>query len=272
MDTIPKERGPNRFRIFTNLYVGSFLLFTISAFGQAFGEKELKGRVVSSDGDVAATHVLNTTTKRAAITDVNGYFSIGVHLNDTLVFSAVQFRKKTIVVTMGVLDSKFITVTLEDANIALDEVVVTPYNLTGELARDMRRLNVPTPKTASSLGLPNADVRVITQAERHLFTATSNPFMGLDPLINALSGRTKMLKRRVELENKYSKTQRVKQFYPDSVLVRELKIPELKLDDFLYFCEMDGTFAEVIATRDKLKIWEYLRDRSVVYRRNNGLQ
>lgn len=53
----------------------------------------MEGKVYSKDGDVAATHVLNITSKRATITNISGFFAIQVQLNDTLVFSAVQFKK-----------------------------------------------------------------------------------------------------------------------------------------------------------------------------------
>lgn len=269
MDRIAMGMHLNFSRIIIKFLLGNFLLMVANVSGQTFGEKTLEGRVYSSDGDVAATHVLNTTTKKAAITDIEGFFSIGVHLNDTLVFSAVQFQKKTLVVTTGIWDSKFISIGLEETNIALDEVVVTPYNLTGELGRDMERLRVVKPITATSLGLPNAYVRIPTKAERQLYAATANPLMGFDPLINAITGYTKMLKKRVAQEKKYARTERVKKFYPDSVLVKELEIPETKLDDFLYFCEIDPNFSKVIDTQDKLRIWDYLRDRSVVYRKEN---
>lgn len=259
-------------RVFMILLLGGFLLMAPRAVGQTFGQKMLEGKVHSSDGDVAATHVLNTTSKKAAITNIDGLFSIAVHLNDTLVFSAVQYQKKMVVVTSGIWHSKFISVGLEEANFTLDEVVVTPYNLTGELGRDMKRLNVPPPITAASLGLPNAFVRIPTQSERKLFAATANPIMSLDPLINAITGRTKMLKQRVAQERKYARTERVKQFYPDSVLIRELKIPQSRLNDFLNFCEIDSDFAAVIDTHDKLKIWDYFSLKSVVYRENNGLE
>ncbi|GGW23155.1 hypothetical protein GCM10007383_03990 [Arenibacter certesii] len=248
-------------------------------FGQTFGEKNLEGRVYSSDGDVAATHVLNTTTKRAAITNMDGFFTIGVHLNDTLVFSAVQYRKKTMVVTAAILESKFISVALEETNIVLDEVVVTPYNLTGDLNRDMKRLNVPPPVTASGLGLPNSNVKPLTQSERLLREASMGPLtlgtftsIPFNPLINAITGRTKMLKKRVARDEDYARTERVKQFYPDSVFVQVLKIPESKVDDFLYFCEVDPAFDPVVDTKDKLKIWDYFKSRSVEYRRENEVE
>jgi len=250
-----------------------FFLMGIQMSAQTFDPKTLEGRVYSSDGDVAATHVLNTTTKKASITDMDGHFSIVVHLNDTLVFSAVQYQRKTLVVSSNILESKFISVGLEEGNIALDEVVVTPYNLTGELGRDMERLDVAMPVTAAGLGLPNAYVKIPTQAERKLFEATSGGgFIPLNPVINAITGRTKQLKELVAVEKKYARTERVKQFYPDSLWIKELGIPENKLNDFLYFCEVDPAFTTIVDTADKLKIWNYLSHRSIAYRENNGLR
>lgn len=249
-----------------------FFLMGIQLSAQTFDSKTLEGKVYSSDGDVAATHVLNTTTKKASITDVDGLFSILIHLNDTLVFSAVQYKKKTLIVSASIMESKFISLELEAVNIALDEVVVTPYNLTGELDRDMKRLDVAPAVTAAGLGLPNAYVKIPTQTERRLFEATSGGgFIPLNPIINGITGRTKQLKELVAVEKKYARTERVKQFYPDSLWIKELGIPENRVDDFLYFCEVDPNFTTVVDTADKLKIWNYLNRKSVVYRENNGL-
>ena len=109
---------------------------------QSFEEKRIEGRVYSNDGDVAATHVLNTTTQRAAITDIDGFFQINAKLNDTIVFSAVQYTRKEIVVTLSILESTFINVPLEDALTELDEVIVMPYNLTGDMSRDANRIAI----------------------------------------------------------------------------------------------------------------------------------
>lgn len=231
--------------------------------------KTLEGKVYSEDGDVAATHVLNTTTKKAAITDINGYFSIAVSLNDTLVFSAVQYKRKEVVVHAGILESSFLSVPLEESNIALDEVIVMPYNLTGELGRDMNNMDVEPVVSASSLGLPNAHVRIPTQAERSLYAATANPIMSFDPLINAITGRTKMLKKRVARDIKYNKSQQLRTQFADSLFVLQLKIPLGKIDDFLYFCEVDANFNTIVDSQDLFAIWEFIKQKSVVYRKNN---
>lgn len=266
-----------------NLFL--ILLFISSWVGaQNPFSKELEGRVVSKSGDVAATHVQNKTTKRATITDVNGYFTIQATVNDTLIFSAVQFKKKEIVVTTDMLQSALIQIPLEDALTELDEVVVTPYNLSGDISKDLNILETEPVVTASTLGLPNAYVKKIPQSERLLQEAAgmqvtgitsgmgAGGSMSLNPIINGITGRTKMLKKRVKRDKKYERTQRVRAFYADSVFITDLKIPQQKIEDFMYFCEVDTTFQTIIDTHNHLKIWEYLRKQSLVYRENNELR
>ncbi|MFD2791656.1 hypothetical protein KCTC52924_02224 [Arenibacter antarcticus] len=266
-------------KTFTKLFLGSFLLMVAQVSGQTFGAKTLEGRVYSSDGDVAATHVLNTTSKKATITDIDGFFSIVIHLSDTLVFSAVQYQKKIVVVSTEILESKFISVGLVETNIALDEVVVTPYNLTGELGRDMRRLNVERPITATSLGLPNAHVKPLMQSERLLREASMGPLslgtftsIPFNPLINAITGRTKMLKKRVARDVRYNKVQHIRTKFADSLMVLQLKIPAEKIEDFLYFCEVDPDFIRAVDSQDDFKVWGFMEQKSRVYRKNNGLE
>ncbi len=255
-----------------NLLLIVFILFSASVGAQTLFSKKMEGRVYSKDGDVAATHVQNITAKRATITDIDGFFAINVNLNDTLVFSAVQFKRKKIVVTPKILRQRMLNVPLEEALTELDEVVVTPYNLSGDITKDLKTIKTDPVVTASTLGLPNAYVLPITKAERELYAATANPIMSFDPLINAITGRTKMLKKRVARNKLYSRTERVKAFYADSLFRIDLKIPEAKINDLLYFCEVDAEFQAVVDTHDRLKIWEFLRKKSVLYRKNNGLE
>lgn len=244
-------------------------VFTVAQTGET---KLLQGKVTSKEGDVSGVHVLNTTTQRAGITDYNGYFGIQVSVNDTVVFSAVQFKKKQIVITSTIFESKTLIVPLEEALEELDEVTVTPYNLSGDISKDLQTLNTEPVVTASTLGLPNAYVKVPTKAERELYEATSGSIgIPLNPILNGISGRTKMLKKRVKRDNLYSRTERVRSFYADSLYQTELKIPKDRTDDFFYFCEIDTAFQAVVDTHDLFGIWEYLKRRSLVYRNNNEL-
>jgi len=253
-----------------NLFLVAFVLISSSLEAQSLFSKKIEGQVISKGGDVAATTVQNISTNRATITDGNGFFQIAANLNDTLLFSAVQFKKKEIIVSREILQQRFLRVELEDALTELDEVVVTPYNLTGDITKDIDIIKIESVVTSSTLDLPNAYVLPITKAERELFEATTGGgIIPINPILNGISGRTKMLKQRIERNKLYSRTERVKAFYADSLFLTDLKIPIEKIDDLLYFCEVDSKFQSVVDTHDRLKIWEFIRKKSILYRENN---
>lgn len=241
--------------------------------------KRIEGRVFSKDGDVATVHVSNISTKRGAITDVSGYFEITARLNDTLVFSAVQYERVEIIVTWGVLEKKLVQVPLKESLTELDEVVVMPYNLTGDLDRDMGNMKVGPVVTASTLGLPNAFLRPPTQSERKLDAArTWDAYfyviaMGskLDPLINYFSGRTKMLNQRIAREAQSKWIEEVRGYYPDSLYVHELKIPNANAGDFFYSCEKDSLFEVTARNGGRLQLWEVLKKNSIKYLKDNAI-
>ncbi|MGB5497725.1 MAG: hypothetical protein WBM77_02215 [Maribacter sp.] len=249
-----------------------FVLLGTTLSAQTLFYKQIEGRVYSEGGDVAATHVLNITSDKASITDLNGFFSITAKLNDTLVFSAIQFKRKTMVVTNSVIESKLLYVPLEDAITELDEVIVMPYNLTGDMTLDLDRMVIEPIVTASTLGLPNAYVIPPTKAERELNEATTGGgILPLNPILNGISGRTKMLKNRIARNEKYERTLRVRAFYADSMYRKEFKIPEDNIANFMYFCEVDPAFQTVVDTHDRFGIWEFMRKKSIVYREFNAL-
>ena len=254
-----------------HLLIFFFIGISTTVVGQSFFTKKVEGRVYSKEGDVAATHVQNITTKKATITDIKGFFAITANINDTIVFSAVQFKKKQIVITSEILAQSIWNVLLEDALNELDEVIVTPYNLTGDLTKDAKVIAIEPVVTSSTLGLPNAYVKPLTKAERELFEATTGGGIPLNPILNGISGRTKMLKERVKRNKKYERTQRVRAFYADSLITSDLKIPQLRISDFMYFCEVDDAFSSIVDTHDQLKIWRFLQKKSILYRENNGL-
>lgn len=258
-----------------------FLLCTVAVFSaraQQVGVRELKGKVYNKDKDVVGVAVQNITANRAVITDLDGNFSILVRLNDTLVFSAVQFKRKILPVNEALFNTNFITVPLEEFVNELKEVVVTPYNLSGDLNQDLDGLQLEKDVSAEALGLPNAHQKIPTQSERKLQQATYGKFNvamilspPLDPIINAITGRTKMLKNRVKVDKAYARTQRVQDFYVDSLFIATLKIPIANIDDFMYFCEVDEEFQKTVDDGDKLKIWDFLILKSRAYRENNNL-
>ena len=254
-------------------------LIVFLTFGIFYGQEsvtELEGRVFSVANDVSAVHVSNISENKGTITDENGFFEISVIIGDTLVFSAVQFKKKELVVTQEVLDYPLFLVALEETLNELNEVVVMPYNLSGDLQKDMGKIVIGPVITSSTEGLLNADVKRVTQSQRKLYTArTWDLEIGFgfkvktDPLINYFSGRTKRLKKRIAQEAQSKWIEKVRAYYPDSLYVQELKIPENNVGDFIYSFEKDTLFEGIVRNGDKLKLWEFLQIKSEEYHVNN---
>lgn len=261
-----------------SLFLCFFLAFHLLS-AQSYFIKSLEGKVLFDAKGITDVHIMNTTAGKATISDEEGRFTIDVTLGDTLLFSAVQYKRKSLVISTAILQSKIVYIRLEEFVNELDEVVVRPYNLSGDLMRDMQQMKIDPVVTASTLGLPNAYVKPMMQSERLLREASLGPFsigmltsIPFNPLINAISGRTKMLKKRVARDKKYLLSQRVRNYYPDSIFVKQLGIPEESIADFMYYCEVDEHFDSIVATEDHIKILNLLLIKSKAYRKNNDLE
>ncbi|MCI2229965.1 TonB-dependent receptor [Polaribacter sp. MSW13] len=105
-----------------NNFSKSLIIAFLFLFTQAISAQTIKGKVVNADGEGAPyINVLEKGTTNGVSTDENGSFSITVkQLPSTLVFSSLGFKS----VEKKISDTKFFTITLEEDNVALDEVVL----------------------------------------------------------------------------------------------------------------------------------------------------
>jgi len=248
----------------------SFILFFVClvAVAQNFS-KSLKGKVKSESTHVPDVHIINKTSKKATITNAYGYFSIPVKPNDTILFSSVQFEKFELVANMEVLKSEIVQITLKEITVELEEVLVMPYNLTGDLHKDIQSLKTGSEISSAALELPNANVKRLTINERKLFLAMQE--QALHRLLDEITGHNKKLRKLVHVDNVAEKIQLVKKFYPNSLYSQRLNIPLEKIDDFMYFCAVDSSFTSNIENKDKLNFLMFLEKKSSIYRKNNNL-
>ncbi|MGS2741759.1 hypothetical protein [Sinomicrobium sp. M5D2P17] len=225
----------------------------------------LKGKIKSESQDTEGIHVINKTRGKATITDGKGYFSIPVNSGDTLAFSAVQFWKKMVVVDKQVLSASFLIVEPEEKVAELDEVIVK--NMSGNLVTDLKRTKTDS-INAMTLNLPNAHVIPRTQTERKLYTATDWNFHGLafsiDPIINAFSGRTKMLKDRQRKEQETAKLEGIHNGFDNDFFI-SLGIPEEKIYDFLYFCSVQIGYHQIPDLNNKMFLQQFLQKHAKTY-------
>jgi hypothetical protein len=80
-----------------------------------------------------------------------------------------------------------------------------------------------------------------------------NP-MGLDPLLNLLSGRTAMLKKELEVEKKERLLVIIDAIFKEGYFINTLKISPDYVNGFKHYCVEDANFATVLASKNKTKI------------------
>lgn len=253
-----------------------FLLTVIASYsGHAQGNTtQLKGRVINPKNDTSDVLIINLNSKESTITDSLGLFTMKVKLRDSLRFSAVQYQTKQIVITDSIFDQKIVLVNLVDNIINLEEVVVTPYNLSGKLNQDIERLNIEPMVNSSTLGLQNANIDPMTQSERFLLEADRGKYfyyygtaikINLHKILNKASGRTKYFEDMVARDEKIELENKIIAKFSKETMSEGLGIQLKDIDGFLTFCFFQKDFSELIKVSNGEVIWEYLIKKSIEF-------
>ena len=251
------------------------LLLPLMLTAQVERSFELNGVVNTSSDNKEGIAIINISTNKATVTDSNGAFSIEVIVGDTLELKAVQFVTERFVVKSYMKKESIVINPTPKIN-ELKEVTVMPYNLSGNIGADLGQINTENAELPFKLGIPNMHVKKLPKSERLLREANSwgpiSPFnIPINPILNAISGRTKKLKRNVEIEKFESKLKTTKEQFDTLLYVEAFKIPKEKIDDFIYYCAEDTLFNSVHGTGDKLKMLTFLKKKSEAYRTQNNL-
>ncbi len=194
------------------------------------------GKVTNELNTVDGIYVVNLKTENTSITDKEGYFTIAGNVGDTLFFSSFQLKSRKIVLTQENLKGKLLFVTMLPILNELKEVVIKQPVVSAE-----------------SLGIIPYGQKKYTPAERKLATASSgrlNP-MGLDPLLNYLSGRTAMLKKELEVEKKERYLVQLENLFDKKHFVNILQIPSIHVKGFMYFAVDNPKFTRVLKTKNR---------------------
>lgn len=209
------------------------LFFTVLGSLNTFAQKKnVLGKVVAKTRDLEGIYIKNINLKTSVLTQKGGYFSIEANPNDTLIFSAVHLIGREKVLTYGDMNKSLVFVPMEYAENLLEELIID------------RRV------TTESLGLGGA--RKLTPAQRRLHTAKSSNggIIPVSAIVNAISGRTKMLEKAVELEGEYLFAEKLLSKFPDEFYFNRLKIPEQYYMAFGYFIAQDPIIVTSYQTVD----------------------
>lgn len=217
-------------------YQFSSIFFLLFCFQTIVSQKLLSGKILVDGELTEKVNVLNATTNKTTLTNDLGEFTIPVSIGDALLFSAVNLETKRIIVDEKEFNSASIIVKMSTRIIPLNEVKVNENNSI----------------TAENLGIIPHGQKKYSPAERRVHEATTGGgIVPLNPILNAISGRTTMLKKEVVAEKKERLLLRLDGWFEENFYMDYLKIPKEYIKGFHYFLIEDVDFVRALKAKNK---------------------
>lgn len=205
----------------------------------------LKGRVVTGGRGIAAVFVINKADGAESKTAADGSFSIMAKPGDLL---AVY--------------SKHISV--RDFLLRAESFKESPYELSVNYQPyEMDEVVIDKNINSESLGLVPKGQKQYTQQEKKLYTSSYNTplailalgllagSMPLDPFINAITGRTKMLKKAVATEKTIATIEKINGIYTNDEVIGQLKIPADYVQGFIVYAAENKEICDAFTAGDE---------------------
>ncbi len=200
------------------------LCLPLLAFSQE--RKTLTGRVVTDGAGIGDVYIINKATGAEKKSDALGNFTIEARAGDVITAYSAKTEVRDFAVSAKSFEENPYIISVNTQTYELEEVVVE------------RKV------TSESLGLVQPGQKQYTPAERKLFAATSG--FGIDAILNAISGRTKMLKRALDTEKKEMLMENIGNVCTEEEIMTEYKIPQEYIRGFVFYIVEDKEFANAV--------------------------
>lgn len=210
------------------------MLFTFNAFGQT--SKPLKGKIEVLDGNSQGILILNLNSEKETKSDFAGNFEIEAKVDDLLVFQSnnLEYLRKTI----------------DEKDFSKGSFKISMLVKINQL-EEIKIFNYPN-INALSLGILSKPAKEYTLAERRLYQATSGG--GIFVLINALNGKTKMLKRYLAFEKIETRTKKLTDMFEPDFYLKTLDIPEQLISRFIIYAAEEELVMKAMTTKNKFLV------------------
>jgi hypothetical protein len=236
----PKEKRSLNCKM-KKVFIPLFLFLGLMAFGQE--STVVTGKVLNAANDVPIenAHIVNLNQVIGAVSGNEGNFEIKAEVNDTLYFSYLGFKSIRVRVTNDWLKYGEVKVKMTELGIALEEVVVSPIQLTGYLEIDAKNIPIYENYRYSISGLnqgyeggdysPNAVSRVLG--------AVFNP---ADALYNIFGRQPKQMKKLREMKQDDEIRNLLQSKFDRQTLMAVLGINRMDIDEVLRRCDYSTDF------------------------------
>ena len=263
-----------------------FLLFVVVSpvlIAQEIERVWVEGKIhVPKDEDAEGISIYNVSSQKGTVTDADGAFEIAVAENDRLQIFALQYQSFTVVMDKGIVDRKELNIFVNPAITQLEEVVVRPYDLSGNVRADVARIptyyitkdwdmsykNLEfgynfTPDESSPISGNAAEEALNSHHLQH----------GLN-FIAILGGVGDLLfpsgKRLNSVEQTKSDTNlsnNMQQRFSREFIHDNFDIPREQAYDFLFYAQENGLQSDLLKPENEMQLMDFLSKSSLEYKK-----
>ena len=139
--------------------------------------------------------------------------------------------------------------------------------MTGYLETDVENSDVKSSVNFYDVGIPGYTGKQKTQSERRLYEATSGSgLVPLNPILNAISGRTKKIKSHIAIERKELCAESLESKF-GVLLFEEFPLKTHQKRAFMLTLIDDTNFNSMCGMWDDLKSYEFFRETLITFKK-----
>ena len=224
----------------------------------------IKGKVqnASNNGVLENVHVVNLNSVIGTLSNEEGEFAIKAAVNDTLYFSYLGFKSIRVRVTNDWLKFGEIKIKMTELSIALEEVVVSPVQLTGYLEVDAKLIPIYDDHRYRIAGIGSGYEGGQSQpgAVTKVLNSIFNP---ADFLYNMFGKRPHQMKKLRKMKDDDEIRNLLQSKYDRETLMAVLQLEKVDIDEILNNCSYSESF---IKTANDLQILDAISECYEEYR------
>jgi len=240
---------------------------------QEIKRENVNGKIIVEGSDIEGITIFNSSSNIGTVTNENGEFVIAVALNDLIEIRALKYQNFDVSINKVILESKKISIFLIEEINELDEVIITPKGLSGNLNVDVNSVKIFKPKLdAIYFGVKNYDINSeIENSGLHSQGRTMvnglNVVSVVDQLLIPLFRSEVKDKKAAGVPEVPAKS--IKYYLGSKFLVENFDIPEHRVEEFIRYVEDEAFDFDLLNYGHEIEFLELLSVKSKTFLKTN---
>lgn len=262
-----------------------FLLFVFISpllIAQDIDRVKVEGKIhVPKGEDAEGISIYNVSAQKGTVTDADGSFEIAVAENDRLQIFALQYKSFTVVMDKGVVERKKLNIFVNPAITQLDEVIVRPYDLSGNIRADVEKIPTYSVGTDWDLSYKSLEFGYNFQRDQysaiegnaaeealnsHHLTNGLNFVSILGGVSNLLFPKGDKLNSVEKVKEEEAMSNNMQRRFSREFIHDNFDIPREKTFDFLYYVQENGLDKRLLKPENEMQLMEFLQEKSTEYK------